>query len=296
MKLITHSGTFHADDVTACAILKGISDFKEAEVIRTRNQEVISSGTVVFDVGMIHDPTTFRFDHHMSANDPTKPYRDDDEQTPYSSVGLIWKYFGIQYINERHPNLPHESASLIWHKIDNNLIKSVDMIDNGIGGGFRPDDFTSIINDFNPNWDDETIDEDKAFLNAVDFASSVIERRVKHAASLLHAHSLTVEAIERSPDPRYVVLTASLPWEDAVLTNGYDELLYVVNEKDDGWYCVAVPTERGSFDKRKFLPQEWSGLRGKELADATGVDDAIFCHPAEALQTIRGGRLQNRGV
>jgi uncharacterized UPF0160 family protein len=41
-----------------------------------------------------------------------------------------------------------------------------------------------------------------------------------------------------------------------------------------------VPTELGSFENRLSFPADWRGRSGRELAAATGVDDAIFCHAA----------------
>ena len=49
MKVVTHSGTFHADDVFAFAILRealGAFDF-----VRTRDMAEIEAADLVFDVG-----------------------------------------------------------------------------------------------------------------------------------------------------------------------------------------------------------------------------------------------------
>ena len=281
MKLITHSGSFHADEVTACAILTSIAKYRDAEIIRTRDATVIvgaKGDDIVFDVGMIHDPEINRFDHHMGLDDPTKPYREDG--TPYSSVGLIWKHFGHDLIRERHPNLSDEAVENVWRKTDKSMILKVDMIDNGIGGSFSSDDLTAIIDDINLDWDDKNSTEDEAFRKAVSFTRVVVNGRINKIASRERAYSLVVEAIKASPDPRFFELPQSMPWENAVFDGGFEDLLYVISERPEGWYCTAVPLEKGSFDKRKSFPQEWSGLREKDLAAVTGVEDAIFCHPA----------------
>lgn len=303
MKLITHSGSFHADEVTACAILTGIARFKNSEIIRTRDPNIIDSDDIhgiIFDVGMVYDPDRLRFDHHMGKSDPTKPFRDDG--TPFSSVGLIWQFYGHEFLTERHPGLNNEAINDIWGKIDRSIIKRIDMIDNGVGEGFAPDDLTAMIDDFSPDWDDKSTTEDDAFLRAVEFARSAIERRVDRAASRQRAYSQVVDYLESSPDPRFMVLETSMPWEDTVFKGGYTDLLYVVSEREGSWYCTAVPTEKGSFDKRKPFPNEWSGLRDADLASITGVKDAIFCHPAlficgakskEGLMTLLQQALDN---
>ena len=47
----THSGDFHADDVTACAILKLHPDYKTAVIERSRDRAVLDNCHIVVDVG-----------------------------------------------------------------------------------------------------------------------------------------------------------------------------------------------------------------------------------------------------
>lgn len=62
-------------------------------------------------------------------------------------------------------------------------------------------------------------------------------------------------------------------------TNG---LLYAVLPARDGdWNVRAIPTDADKLmEQRKPFPEAWRGLRGRELADVTGVKTAIFCHMA----------------
>ena len=64
----------------------------------------------------------------------------------------------------------------------------------------------------------------------------------------------------------------------------FSELLLVVspNDNEGSWQVVVVKDSQDSYtyhtqDKIK-LPKDWAGLEDKELADVTGVEDAIFCH------------------
>ena len=62
----------------------------------------------------------------------------------------------------------------------------------------------------------------------------------------------------------------------------YPEPLYVVSPDSQGnnyWKIKAVREDPdASFKNRKDLPESWAGKRDKELAEVTGVSDAIFCH------------------
>ena len=74
---ITHSGTFHADDVFASAFLDLY--LGDVRVFRTNNVDPsnVSEGVLVYDVGR------GKFDHHQ--NDALKR----DNGIPYCSFGLL---------------------------------------------------------------------------------------------------------------------------------------------------------------------------------------------------------------
>lgn len=61
----THDGTFHCDEVLACSLLKMLPDYKDADIMRTRNPEKLATCDVVVDVGGVYDPTKHRYDHHQ---------------------------------------------------------------------------------------------------------------------------------------------------------------------------------------------------------------------------------------
>lgn len=53
--LVTHDGTFHADDIFACATLS-LYLKNNIKIIRTRDPKIIEKGDYVFDVGGVYDP------------------------------------------------------------------------------------------------------------------------------------------------------------------------------------------------------------------------------------------------
>ena len=65
MKIATHNGKFHADEVFAVSLLRRLDRFKDAEIIRTRDAEILKTADVVVDVGGQYDPLTHRYDHHQ---------------------------------------------------------------------------------------------------------------------------------------------------------------------------------------------------------------------------------------
>jgi uncharacterized UPF0160 family protein len=58
------------------------------------------------------------------------------------------------------------------------------------------------------------------------------------------------------------------------------QVLFVISHSmaEQRYMLHTVPSAPETFDARKDLPRHWAGLQGEELAAATGVPDAVFCH------------------
>lgn len=54
----THNGTFHCDEALGCFLLQKTDQFKHAEVVRSRDQDVLKDLDIVIDVGGAYDPST----------------------------------------------------------------------------------------------------------------------------------------------------------------------------------------------------------------------------------------------
>ena len=51
--------------VLACYMLRKLPEFSDANIVRTRNQEVLETCDIVVDVGGVYDPSKHRYDHHQ---------------------------------------------------------------------------------------------------------------------------------------------------------------------------------------------------------------------------------------
>ena len=277
MRVATHPGNFHADDVFAVAVLRLVHG--SFEIVRTRDEEVHVASDVRVDVGGRSDPETGDFDHHQKGGAGERP-----NGIRYASFGLVWRRYG-----EELAGSPDAAAA-----IDERLVQGVDANDTGqtfstpVVGEVGPMTVSGVIASMNPAWDEELnpAEEDALFGQAVDLATGIVERAIAGAAAFQRAQQLVRDAIERADDPRLIELESNMPWRDAVV-NGAPEALYVIYPKSDGWGMQAVPQAAGSFDNRKDLPVAWAGLSGQDLAAATGVEDAIFSHPARFYASAR---------
>jgi uncharacterized UPF0160 family protein len=270
MRVATHPGNFHADDVFAVAILQLVHG--ELEIVRTRDPDQQAAADLRVDVGGRHDPATGDFDHHQKGGAGERP-----NGIRYASFGLVWREHGERLAGGA------EAAQAI----DERLVCGVDANDVGqalvepLVGDIRPMSVSGVIAALNPSWDEALTpaEEDERFAHAVDLARGMLERELAGAAAFRRARELVAAAIRRAHDPRVIELDGNMPWREAVVESA-PEALYVVYPKADGWGSQAVPREAGSFENRRSFPAEWRGLSGAELAAVSGVEDAVFCHAA----------------
>jgi uncharacterized UPF0160 family protein len=270
MRIATHPGNFHADDVFAVAVLGLVHG--ELDVVRTRDDATVAAAGARVDVGGRSDPATGDFDHHQrgGAGERANGIR-------YASFGLVWRAFGAQLAGG-------EDAA---RAIDERLVQGVDANDTGqnisaaLIDGIRPMTVSGVIGALNPSWDEELspAEEDARFAEAVALATGIVERELAGARAYQRGLDIVRAAIERAHDPRLIELDRKAPWHETVVTTAPDAL-YVIYPKSDGWGMQAVPKALGEFANRKDLPAAWAGHSDAELAAITGVEDALFCHTA----------------
>jgi uncharacterized UPF0160 family protein len=268
MRVATHPGTFHADDVFAVAALGLVHG--PLDVVRTRDADMQEACDFRVDVGGRFDPATGDFDHHQRGGAGERP-----NGIRLASFGLVWQVHG-----EGLAGGPDAAAA-----IDERLVQGIDANDTGqtisqpVVDDIRPMTVSGVVAAMNPTWDEELepAEEDARFADAVALATRILEREIAGAAAFARAQRLVRAAIGRASDPRVIELDSNMPWRETVVSAA-PEALFVVYPKSDGWGMQAVPRAAGEFANRRDLPAEWAGLSGEELAAVTGVPDAIFCH------------------
>ena len=267
MRIITHSGRFHTDEVFACAALSLLKK-GDVEIVRSRDPKVWATGDIVVDVGGVYDAALGRFDHHQEGGAGSR-----ENGIPYSSFGLIWKHYG------------REIAGSVFAAatIDQRLAEPIDAGDNGVETFSVNDDtapylLQNVIGVFGPSWNEPRTD-DEGFFEALEIAKKVLSRVIIQAQSLEDGRRKVEEAFESAEDKRIIILDAPYPWHEVLSL--HKEPLYAVIP-DSGltgsWKAEAVRDDPGTFQNRKSFPLEWAGKEGSELAAVSGVSDAIFCH------------------
>jgi len=300
----THSGSFHADEVLACALLRKLPRFSDAVVMRTRDAGLLAQCDVVVDVGAIYDAATLRFDHHQRGFDSTFSSR---FSIKLSSAGLVYKHFGMKWLEEvlrlhRGLQVEEEEKEAVYLKLYEDFFLGIDAVDNGVeqfeGGICRykqVTDLSSRIARLNPSWTSECSDSerDERFARALEMAEAeVLDVLRGMIESWLPARKLTRSAYASRYDShssgQILVLKQFFPWRSELLAVEAElgcppedqRVLYVVFPDSSGqWRVQAVPeSELKLFQSRKALPEPWRGVRDEELSRLAEIEGCVFVH------------------
>ena len=266
--IVTHDSKFHADDVCAVSALALLID-GPIEVIRTRDIEKINKADYVVDVGGIFDPDKKYFDHHQEGGAGVR-----ENGIPYAAFGLVWKTYGEELCGSL------EVAKII----DEDMVSPLDAADNGVAiatieyDNIRPYGLDSVVNAFVSTWKEDDRDMDAVFAEMVKFVKALLAREIMRVRAKVEAKEFVEKAYEEAEDKRIVILDGQYPARDFL--SKHPEPLYFIRPRLDveKWSVETIKDDSRSFVNRKDFPKSWAAKRDDELAEITGVPDAIFCH------------------
>ncbi len=256
----THDGSFHADEVTACALLICFGLADRDKIVRTRDQKVLDECEFVCDVGGLYDPAKKHFDHHQS-----------EYTGELSSAGMILLYLKEQRIIDQ-PTYDFFNRSLIY---------GVDANDNGkITSEMGTCTFSQVVANFVPSRYDPPVEVQlKAFFNALDFALGHVQRLLERFEYVMSCSEKVVESMKKND--KFLYFDEALPWMDCFFEKGGEThpALFVVMPSGGHWKLRGIPpTLEERMKVRVPLPQQWAGLLDADLKRVSGIEGAIFCH------------------
>ncbi|WP_372881933.1 MYG1 family protein [Psychromonas sp.] len=211
IKVVTHNGSFHADEVTAVALLQlyGIIKKGQFEIIRTREMEQINQGDIVVDVGAIHNIETCRFDHHQIKDGKI------------SSAGLVWLWI-------------KDKTGKACPEIDC-FVEAIDKHDCGIEK-MADFSFAQIVSAYNHTdvFDDKK--QQKAFNHAVNIALKFTGHLKQKQDKLKRAAEIIKKSQVKQIGKHKVLILAEYAPNWTALVHGesnYSEITHVI------WYVEA---------------------------------------------------------
>jgi len=225
--IATHNGVFHADEITAIALLKVFTNDKYTLTRVPHNTHDFTDYDFIIDIGKRHDGVRF-FDHHQYKGGK-------------SSAGLIWDYLGQE----------------IKYKKITRFIKLIDSVDTG---EVKPNEFefSKIISAFN-HTDIYSINQERQFQKAVALAVELIHSYKLHDMQY-HEAKKCIKNIRYLNEKNSVALLPNFTpfWKSFINAEKTPHIKAVVWEdaKQKNWKVQLVPKTEDSFEfNTNPLPQ-----------------------------------------
>jgi uncharacterized UPF0160 family protein len=256
----THDGSFHADEVTAAALLLVFNRIDRDKIVRSRDLGILKECEYVCDVGSLYDPSIKRFDHHQI-----------DYKGELSSAGMILRYLFDEGLMDQKK----------FTFLNQSLILGVDAHDNG-RATLEPGvcSFSQVVSNFVPPVYDAPVDVmRRAFDEAVDFVVGHLQRLLERYHYIEACRECVEEAMSKGRE--VLVFDQAMPWMDVFFEMGGEKhpAQFVVMPSGSHWKLRGIPpNSRDRMQVRKPLPQHWAGLMDEPLKKASGIEGAIFCH------------------
>lgn len=255
-----HDGTFHADEVTACALLMLCDKVDQEKIVRTRDPKLLEKCEYVCDVGGLYDPSKKLFDHHQV-----------DYQGPLSSAGMVLKYLHSQ------GDLSQEEFDYFHYS----LVLGIDAHDNGKMPKLEGIcSFSQVVTNFTPiSYDATPEQQDKAFHEALTFVYGHLRRLRERYHYMRTCREAVDQAMQK--DKTLLEFETPLSWLENFFDLGGEKhpAVFVIMPTGNQWKLRGIPPSlRERMQVRVPHPIEWAGLLEGEFEKVCGIKGAVFCH------------------
>ena len=257
----THSGTFHADDVLAFALIRKFVD-PDATVVRTRCREQLERADIVVDVGGVYDSSILRFDHHQETY-----------TGPLSSAGMV-----LRWLMESE-----QISEGLYRWLAENMVDYVDAVDTGKHPpNIECPCFSRMIAAMTDRAGN-AVEMDRWYLESAGIAEAFVDAFCAGFSKAERSREAVLGAMRDavSKGRSFLEFQEYRSWKAVYFANGGAEhpTAFVVFPSDDGtWKLVAIPPELGDFGQKRSLPASWAGKMADDLEAVTGIPGSVFCH------------------
>ncbi|VDD77848.1 unnamed protein product [Mesocestoides corti] len=313
-KIGTHDGTFHCDEVLAVTMLRQLPEYRDAELVRSRDPGKLNECDILVDVGSEFDPVRHRYDHHQPSFNKTMRdlHPGLQPEVKLSSAGLVYAHFGKRVLAEVAglKSVDAPEVAVLFRSVYSTFVSEVDAIDNGVPIAPVPPTYSihtglsARVAHLNPCWNRPDENETECFNKACKMVEEEFVSRVRGLADTwLPAREVVLKSLlaRHSVHPCGLILRIDrpvCPWKahffdlekeilgvseeaSAEARDFKGRPVFVISERNEGgeFAVTAIPRSRDDpFSLRVPLVSAWAGKRSEELSKAVGLLDCVFVH------------------
>jgi len=269
--IITHFGQFHADEVSAVALLRSFHVENDLLVVRVPHQTNISEVeellkdfvTEIFtlDVGRVYDPSGLKFDHHQFSK----------VECQLSSAGMIYSWLKEQ----------GKISSRVAAELDS-VIEAIDANDIGIRP-FNPGELAWVISNLNSsNVYDISLQENQ-FSKAVGLVSEVFNSVKAKAEAMDKAISELKSSKIYKLDNEDKFSIAEIPVEAEAANRIWFKVVHELPEFNSVDLVVRYNEQTGEWNAQTVsTPEDAFAKKGRRIRVANTLPEGIkFVHKGE---------------
>jgi len=215
MRIVTHSGKIHSDEVASIALLTGYFAHKNVDVsvLRTRDPENFLETDILVDVGLEYDHNLLRYDHHQKDfNEKWSNDNGDRNNIPLSSAGLVWRHYGSEIIEmylDRNSDYSEQTINDLKNIIYYKLIEEIDANDNGIS--YESSYISDLVSALNTDINDNKA-QNENFNRAVELVGNIFDIKFNEIISSYFNFQKDLEIVrEMDLSGAYLVIEENIP-------------------------------------------------------------------------------------
>ena len=249
---VTHSGTFHVDDVISTIFLSKI--FKEINLIRVpsiNNRNIDNKLVFVFFLG--------EFDHHQKNRNGKR-----ENGIYYSSIGLLWKKYGKKYLE----NINVKNINKVHEYMDKELIQYIDATDNMQMEYLKSKTSPDFVKLCNPEWN-ENVTEEEGFIHALKLADEFWNIYIKHALAEVEAIEIIIKKTNETRE-NYAIFDRELPYRKAIEILKNKSVEYLIFKSRRNCYDIRI------IDKKKKFKKEIIENDIEETRRLLNINDLVY--------------------
>lgn len=244
--VLTHSGTFHADDVLFAALLIAADIISGKTIIRREHSVPKDFKGLVFDVGL------GEYDHHQHAGFKV---RTTGKKIKYAAFGLLWEDIGAEVLMNYGCNA--QAAELGKEYFERKFVELMDATDN-----FGPNEYPNTMSFFISLMNAPSGQTAKESNDAFRFASIMISKMMRPVLKSASAYGENIFIAQKLGVKPVVTIPEGDPKIPVACFTG-----------TDAQFVIAKSSRAEQWDVHAIHPFKFTCHQDK-------MEGCVFQHPA----------------